>query len=352
MKTDSPLAGHDISDAATPPAAAARRAASIAPPLAALHGEVPPRPHWFSEALAHEPDCSWHVVQGARIETLAWGERGAPGLLLLHGKMAHAHWWSFIAPFFAASHRVVALSFSGMGGSDWRDAYSAQLMADEAMAVAVASGLFDAPQRPLIVGHSFGGFVSLLCAHQHGTRLGGVFMLDTPLMSREQRQARARPGLRQAIALRPTKLYPSLAAALARFRFAPEQPCENLYIADHIARTSLKQVAGESGGAAWTWRFDPRVASVGPGNAAQALAQTACPVAIGWGSDSALVTPAVARYASELAGAAAPRIEIPAARHHVMVDQPLALISALRALLQSWPALGDSDHPSRAARSA
>jgi pimeloyl-ACP methyl ester carboxylesterase len=312
--------------------------AGIAPPLAALHGEVPPQPRWFAEALAHEPEVAWPVVQGARIEALAWGARGAPGLLLLHGKMAHARWWSFIAPFFAATHRVVALSFAGMGGSDWREAYSMPTMVDEAMAAAQACGLFDAARPPLVVGHSFGGFVSLLCAQQHGARLAGVVTLDMPLMSREQRQARPRPGLRQAIALRPTKHYASLAAALARFRFAPEQPCENLFIADHIARTSLKPVPSERGVApAWTWRFDPKVAPVGPGNAAQALAEAACPVAIGWGAESALVTPEVARYVGELAGPAAPRIEIPGAHHHLMVDQPLALVSALRALLQTWP---------------
>ena len=333
----------DIGDADVAPVveSAARReaaAATIAPPLAALRGEVPPCPGWFADALAHEPEVSWPVVQGARIETLAWGARGTPGLLLLHGKMAHARWWSFIAPFFAATHRVVALSFSGMGGSDWRDAYAAQTMADEAMAVAQASGLFEGPP-PVVVGHSFGGFVSLLCAQQHGARLRGVFTLDMPLMSREQRSSRSRPGLRQAIAMRPTKHYSSLASALARFRFAPEQPCENLYIADHIARTSLRPVGPSDGAAAaaWTWRFDPKVAPVGPGNAAQALIEAACPVAIGWGAESALVTPAVAQYVRGLAGPAAPCIEIPAARHHVMVDQPLALVSALRALLQTWP---------------
>jgi pimeloyl-ACP methyl ester carboxylesterase len=338
-----PLMAREGADAEiAPPAESVSRrtphVAAIAPPLAALHGDVPPQPHWFAAALAHQPEVSWHDVHGARIEALAWGERGAPGLLLLHGKMAHAHWWSFIAPFFAATHRVVALSFSGMGGSDWREAYAAPLMAEEAMAVAQACGLFDAPRPPVVVGHSFGGFVSLLCAQQHGARLAGVITLDMPLMSREQRQARTRPGLRQAIALRPTRLYPTLAAALARFRFAPEQPCENLYIADHIARTSLRQVESTDGaGQAWTWRFDPKVAPVGPGDAARALAQAACPMAVGWGADSALVTPEVARYVCELAGPAAPRIEIPAARHHVMVDQPLALVAALRALLQVWP---------------
>ena len=315
-------------------------ATPLAAPLAAFGGAVPEPPRWFSDALAVAPARTWHDVHGARIETLVWGERGRRGLLLLHGKMAHAQWWSFIAPFFAATHRVVALSFGGMGGSDWRAGYSVQAMADEAMAVAEGEGLFDAPAPPLIVGHSFGGFVSLLCAQQHGARLGGVFTLDMPLMSREHRAARVRPSIRDAFAPRPTKRYPSLAAALARFRFAPEQPCENLFVADHIARTSLKEVRADDGTPAWTWRFDPQDGPLGPGNPGQALREARCPVAIGWGSESALVTLPVAAYACELAGPHAPRIEIPGARHHVMVDQPLALVSALRTLLQTWPPQG------------
>jgi pimeloyl-ACP methyl ester carboxylesterase len=145
----------------------------LAAPLAALGGATPECPRWFRDALALQPARSWHDVQGARIETLAWGERGRPGLLLLHGKMAHAQWWNFIAPFFAGAHRVVALSFGGMGGSDWRPSYSVATMADEAMVVGEHEGLFDSAVPPLIVGHSFGGFVSLLCAQQHGSTARG-----------------------------------------------------------------------------------------------------------------------------------------------------------------------------------
>ena len=35
-------------------------------------------------------------------------------------------------------------------------------------------------------------------------------------------------------------------------------------------------------------------------------------------------------------GRAAPVVEIPGAEHHVMVDQPLALVTALRTLLADW----------------
>jgi hypothetical protein len=30
-------------------------------------------------------------------------------------------------------------------------------------------------------------------------------------------------------------------------------------------------------------------------------------------------------------------IEIPDSQHHIMIDQPLALVAALRALLAAWP---------------
>jgi pimeloyl-ACP methyl ester carboxylesterase len=313
--------------------------AEIAPPLAHLEGRVPSAPAWFESALACAPERAMVDVDGAAIETLAWGARGRPGLLLLHGKMAHADWWRFIAPFFATTHRVAALSWSGMGGSGWRERYSIDTMAAEALAAAESTGLFDGPAKPIVVGHSFGGFASLRCAEGHGARLAGVVTLDMPLWSPEHRAARRPAGVRGVIAPRPTRIYPTLPDALARFRFAPPQPCENLYIADFIARGSLKEVPREEGaGNGWTWRFDPRVVELAPGDPARSLQAAACPVAIAWGGDSALVDPAVAAYIAGVAPAGTPLVEIPAARHHVMVDQPLALVAALRALLAAWPA--------------
>jgi len=35
-------------------------------------------------------------------------------------------------------------------------------------------------------------------------------------------------------------------------------------------------------------------------------------------------------------GRSAPMVEIPQAQHHIMLDQPLALVAALRALLADW----------------
>ena len=54
----------------------------------------------------------------------------------------------------------------------------------------------------------------------------------------------------------------------------------------------------------------------------------------------------VGDYMFELLGRNSPVIEIPEARHHVMLDQPLAFIAALRALLADW----DHSMPNRRRR--
>lgn len=301
-------------------------------PLAALAGERPPQPDWFSWAVAQSPERSRIEVEGAEVELLTWGERGAPGLLLLHGNGAHADWWSWIAPFFASSHRVAALSWSGMGGSDWRERYTGELFAAEAFAAAEAAGLFEAGP-PVFVGHSFGGFPTLVCAATRGERLAGVVSLDSPIRPPEL-QWRGPPSRSRA-----NRVYPTLEAALARFRFAPPQGCENLFIADHLARGSLKRAPmTDGGGEGWTWRFDPFLwQHFRMEERATLLTGAKCPVAVLWGERSNLMTPNVIEYMRGLAAPGTPFIAIPDADHHVMVDQPLALTAALRALLSVWP---------------
>jgi len=55
-----------------------------------------------------------------------------------------------------------------------------------------------------------------------------------------------------------------------------------------------------------------------------------------FGEKSALVSRETASYMSSLMGPRAPVVEVPEARHHVMLDQPLGFIAALRMLLNSW----------------
>lgn len=304
-----------------PPAQAAQ--AREPAPLAHLHGEAPDAPEWFLRAIDTPHEQGRILVQGALIEWLAWGERGLPGLLLLHGNGAHADWWRFIAPAFAATHRVVAFSWSGMGNSEHRAHYSLDIFVAEILAIAHGTGLLDSGPFA-VVGHSFGGFPMMQLAGQANSPFRQAIILDSPFDG----QADGRP---ERMKSRPprTQVYPTLAAALARFRWEPPQPTANDYICDFIARESIRQVAG-----GFTWKFDPmmwrdfRVART-----FDLLSGARCPVALVWGAESALLTPAVVAAMAARLPAGSPRVSIPHAYHHVMVDQPQALIATLRRLL-------------------
>ena len=307
------------------------------PPLAALGGAKPPAPEWFHDALRSPPERTFTTVKGAKIETLAWGEIGRPGLVLLHGGGAHADWGSPIAPMLAATHRVVAFSLSGSGRSEWRETYGLDLAIAEIIGCAEAAGLFKAKAKPVVLGHSFGGYPTVALAARAGDRFAGAITLDSPIVSEEFRAAQAaKRGPRKEP--RPTRVYDTEQEALARFRFQPGQPCENVYYADHIARTSLRRIARENGGEpGWTWCFDPTMMrKYERADTVALLGQARCPLAVMWGARSVLFRPKLVAYMGQIAPAGTAFIEIPEAHHHVMVDQPLALVAAVRSVLSGW----------------
>jgi pimeloyl-ACP methyl ester carboxylesterase len=141
--------------------------------------------------------------------------------------------------------------------------------------------------------------------------------------------------------MRPHRTYPSFEAALSRFRLMPYQVCENLYIVDNIGRHSLKPVTGEDGAELWTWRSDPFIfhklhgASRGEAEAAGRAAR--CPLAFLYGDRSAIVRPDNLAHTKGVAPAGTIFAAVPDAAHHVFLDQPLAVVSALRTLLATLP---------------
>jgi len=315
-------------------------------PLAEYKGAEPPAPQWFKDAVAQLPERSFVESLGTRLEVLTWGEVGKPGLLFVHGNSAHADWWSFIAPFFAADYRVASMSLAGMGASDWRDRYAFSDFAEDAEAVARATGLYEDGRKPIYIGHSFGGGQVFFAAVKHPERMHAAIMVDTgfgpPPEEMARRMAQMEAVRNIPTADRPARIYPTMEAALLRFRLMPPQPAGNPYIADFIARRSLKRAPLPDGsGEGWTWRFDPNMwAKL---NRDQDMRGEGPP-------PGDVKTPMVHIYGAKSrivehrkAGAPSPfppgmiEIEIPDAHHHIMIDQPLALVAALRALLAAWP---------------
>ena len=300
---------------------------AISPEILAVRAPAPP---WFHWAIDYPREERYVTVEGCPIHYLLWpAQRLIPhprGLLFVHGGGAHANWWSFIAPYFARYLRVAAVDLSGMGDSGRRQSYSAEMRAAEMRAVIADAGL---GERAFVVGHSFGGFMTMKFGAQFGDEIGGAVIVDSPIRSPEEEVQHPLTPPKWA----NKRVYESFDAALERFRLMPPQSCDNDFIVEYIARHSL--VPAEGG---WTWKFDG--AAMGTRRFGEPfreyLQAVRCRAALIFGEKSALVSRETASYMSSLMGPSAPIVEVPEAQHHVMLDQPLAFVAALRMLLQSW----------------
>lgn len=281
-------------------------------------------PAWFSRAVGTEPDERTIVVEDTEIRYLSWGTPGAPGLVFVHGGAAHAQWWSFIAPLFAADWHAVAIHLSGHGDSGRRSEYSHEMWAREVMAVAEDS---DFPGPPVVVGHSLGGMVTIQTAATFGDRLAGAVIVDAPVRRPSPEAEEGRSGR----AFRAPGVYATFDEAASHFRLIPPQPCDNDFIVDWIARYSLHETPD-----GWTWKFDPTLFRGTLVPLRDQLAAVRCRVALFTGELSVVVPPDTAEYMYELMGRVAPVISIPEAHHHLTLDQPLAFVAALRTLLADW----------------
>jgi len=298
----------------------------LPPPLAELHGEPLAPPAWFAAAQADPVETGSAPFEDGEVVWKAWGTRGDPGLVLIHGGTAHKGWWDALGPFLARQgRRVVAPDLPGMGESSWRDAYTLQNHAEAARAAAEHAGAFEGG-APVFTGHSFGGFVTLKAATVFGDALKAAIILDSPIRKPEQQREGAPPQ-------RGGKIYPDLATALARFRLLPEQPCDTVWLVDHIARGSLK--AAEGG---WTWWFDPGIwakLTYERRDPEKAFAELKCPLAFIRGEQSSLMQAETWNYMKSVF-VTSPFVTVSNARHHLLLDEPLATAAAIDALVEGW----------------
>lgn len=102
------------------------------------------------------------VINHLRLHLLEWGAEDAPALVLLHGGNQSAHSWDLVSLHLADRFRIIALDQRGHGDSEWaRDAaYGPEEMARDALGLIAAEGL----ERPIVMGHSMGGMVTMRLA--------------------------------------------------------------------------------------------------------------------------------------------------------------------------------------------
>lgn len=294
-------------------------------------------PPWFEQALATPRQEGWLDSAGCPIHYFSWGDPAKPGVLLLHGFLAHSRCFAFIAPLLANDFYVVAYDFSGMGDSGRREAYPDQVRLQELMDVARGTGLFAGDHKPTIIAHSYGGSIGLIAMEECSKHFSRLVICDLMTLRPERLKIHTResgpPGSQDP--KRPNRIYPDYETAKSRFVLSPPQKVNEAYLFDYMAYHSLQQVDG-----GWSWKFDPSVFERSTDLQERLLAQgnriASAPgsLVIVYGEQSALFDADSAAYVRECGGGHIPMIAIPDARHHLMLDQPIAFASVLRAILE------------------
>ena len=254
-------------------------------------------------------------------------------------------------------HIVACIDLSGQGESGPReDSYSMNMNAIEVAAVANAllhrHGASKV-RKPILIGHSFGGWVALVAGALHGNELlGGIITLDSAIYPTTLERTDGPPP--QSRKRKPgTKTIEDLKK---RFRLMPPQPVVNQYLMDYIFPLSIKQNDDGS----YRWKDDPnrmgktrfsglKIGEILNDENRKIMNEISSKrlrnmktkrVAILYGELSNHSIPEVLEHmrseANKFIAPGTPIVPIINSHHHVMFDQPLQVITSIRAILSEW----------------
>ena len=141
----------------------------------------------------------------------AWEWPGAPpDTLLMHGIGNYGRYWDLFADAVAERLHLVAPDARGHGDSQKpEDAYAPDDFVADAVRVIDAKGM----ERPIVVGHSMGGFHATALATAHPGRVRGLVLVDVGPRVDEAGSTRAR-----RLSLGRPDRFADAAAALAYLR--------------------------------------------------------------------------------------------------------------------------------------
>jgi pimeloyl-ACP methyl ester carboxylesterase len=286
----------------------------------------PPLSAWLAEGWSHEASIGEVEVDGAMVRYRGWNlaDTDKPGLVLVHGFLAHARWWDHVAPRLADRYRVIAPDFTGMGDSDRRPVYSRRQYAGELIAAASHADLTCAA----FVAHSFGAISSLYAAKVAPDLVERVIVIDAHVFRDENEGT---------VVVQPEKFYPSFEAALARYRLLPPGAWPDPEIEAYIARRSIRETPR-----GWTWKFDPETfRSVHRERLREELRGLPLPVDfIHAGNSEVVGETELAAFLANMPRCGAP-VTVPLSHHHIMIEQPVGLVAALNGLLARPHAAGE-----------
>jgi pimeloyl-ACP methyl ester carboxylesterase len=257
---------------------------------------------------------------------MEWGSSDNPSVIMLHGNHAHAHWFQFIGGLLAEKYHFVVMSFSGMGESEWRSQYDKDTFVEDVWGVVKETDLI----KPVVVGHSFGGMVSLSTAEKYSDQMSGLVLVDF-VVRRPENHIEWYKNMPPS---KPPKVRATKEELVQRFRLMPPQECQNQYLLDFIADKSVRKT--DQG---WSWTFDPSTYdNLEVGNDQhETLNQLDCPVSFIYGENTMeFDTGNSIEEMKELLPEGSSVVALADAQHHLMLDKPLEFVKELDKLIQGF----------------
>ena len=188
---------------------------------------------------------SHHIVVGRmRLHYLDWGTQGRPPLLFLHGGGLNAHTWDLVCLMLRDRYHCLALDQRGHGDSEWEPTADYRFESQ----VADLEGFIDKLklERPLLIGHSMGGFAAMGYAIRHAAKMAGLVLVDIAPEISTQGSLRVRNFIALDRELDSVEDFVERA-----LKFNPLRSRE-------LLRRSLLHNLRQLPSGKWTWKHDPK----------------------------------------------------------------------------------------------
>ena len=175
---------------------------------------------------------------GIKIQLAIWEGRGKQ-ILCIHGLTANCRSWDCLASALSPHHRVIAMDLRGRGLSGKPPTgYSIKHHCKDILALIDDQGL----QRPVLMGHSLGAFISLIFAARYPKKVAQLILVDGGGKLSEDQKNKVFAGIKPSLD-RLGKIFPSLKIYLSQMKHAPYLRPWNSYMETYF-RYEIEKVGG------------------------------------------------------------------------------------------------------------
>ena len=175
---------------------------------------------------------------GIKIQLAVWKGKGKD-LLCIHGITANCRCWDLVASSLSPRHKVIAMDLRGRGLSDGPSSgYSVNHHCRDILSLMDDLNL----ERPVLMGHSLGAFISLVFAARHPKRVDRLILVDGGGKLSKDQMDQVFVGIKPSLD-RLGKIFPSFKSYLSLIKKAPFMHPWNSYLETYF-RYEVEKVAG------------------------------------------------------------------------------------------------------------